>query len=511
MSRAEGLPLSLFHPYKRLPPDGTTVPLEEELCDPEEERCTAVQPRITSEWAQYCYYVPKVPVDGKYYFNLNVGYAMAYTSYYIDDITLTSEPNGNFTNWMATAQGDLSLDLRYTDGSPVPATAVESLAVTMKKHDFPFGLAYSTENFAQAEVNELAFYKAKAGSLFNAMVPENAFKWPTYEPKNNSLGINLIRQFYNFSYDNDFQFMRMHTIEWFLNDPYAANLKRRIERDVAAFPGLVKSLDVFNEILDRRAYAETCNLFSGGPNSVIVQAFKWAAAVNPSVKLCLNDYGLIDSDRWINLVELVQWLRSNGAPVSCVGAQSHLGPQAIDPDKMAYRIDMISRLLELPVEVTEVSFWSSEDPVTYEPFMNDEAAQADGFQKMLTTYFSHPNVTAVLLWGFVDTNHYIPNGGIFRADGSPKPAGTVVEQLITSTWNTSSPSVQIWPSGSSLQTFRGFYGRYDIGVNLVASSNGPYSGIQQVNFPAAAGASQTVVLTLPVPPPALRHRKLLVA
>lgn len=67
---------------------------------------------------------------------------------------------------------------------------------------------------------------------------------------------------------------------------------------------------------------------------------------------------------------------------------------------MAYRIDMISRLLGLPVEVTEVSFWSSEDPVTFEPAMNDEAAQADGFLKMLTTYFSHPKVSAVLLWGF---------------------------------------------------------------------------------------------------------------
>jgi hypothetical protein len=35
----EGLPLSLFHPFKKLPADGTTVPAEEELCDPEEEKC----------------------------------------------------------------------------------------------------------------------------------------------------------------------------------------------------------------------------------------------------------------------------------------------------------------------------------------------------------------------------------------------------------------------------------------------------------------------------------------
>lgn len=111
----------------------------------------------------------------------------------------------------------------------------------------------------------------------------------------------------------------------------------------------------------------------------------------------------------------------------------------------------------------------------------------------------------------VDTNHYIPNGGIYRADGSPKPAGMVVEQLITSTWNSSSPSVGIQSSGTSLHTFRGFYGRYDITISLVAPSIGPYSGTHRVDFPAAAGASQTVMLTLPVPSEPLRHRKLLAA
>jgi len=48
--------------------------------------------------------VLQVAVNGLYYFNLNVGNAMANTAYYIDDVTLSSESNSNFTNWMATAQ-----------------------------------------------------------------------------------------------------------------------------------------------------------------------------------------------------------------------------------------------------------------------------------------------------------------------------------------------------------------------------------------------------------------------
>lgn len=33
----------------------------------------------------------------------------------------------------------------------------------------------------------------------------------------------------------------------------------------------------------------------------------------------------------INFVEMIEWLRANGAPVHCIGAQSHLGPSDIVP------------------------------------------------------------------------------------------------------------------------------------------------------------------------------------
>lgn len=39
------------------------------------------------------------------------------------------------------------------------------------------------------------------------------------------------------------------------------------------------------------------NLFAGGPSSVIVSAFKWAAAVRPDLRLCINDYSLLETDR----------------------------------------------------------------------------------------------------------------------------------------------------------------------------------------------------------------------
>jgi hypothetical protein len=67
---------------------------------------------------------------------------------------------------------------------------------------------------------------------------------------------------------------------------------------------------------------------------------------------------------------------------------------------MAYRIAKMSSIANVPVEVTEISFWTAENPSTWEPTMTDEAAQAEAFEKMLKTYFSHPAVTSSLLWGF---------------------------------------------------------------------------------------------------------------
>lgn len=107
-----------------------------------------------------------------------------------------------------------------------------------------------------------------------------------------------------------------------------------------------------------------------------------------------------------------------------------------------------------------------------------------------------------MCWLTVDTNHFIPSGGIYRADGTPKPAGTVVENLITTTWNTSSPAVTFTTSALGLPTFRGFYGHYDVTATVAGTSGSQSLVFKKVSFVAAAGAAQTAVLTLPLAPPA---------
>eukprot|EP00877_Chromochloris_zofingiensis_P010200 jgi/Chrzof1/5433/Cz16g02240.t1 len=42
----------------------------------------------------------------------------------------------------------------------------------------------------------------------------------------------------------------------------------------------------------------------------------------------------------------------------------------------------------------------------------------------------------VTLWGFWDANIWTVNGGIYRKDGTPKPAATALQRLWSKTWNT---------------------------------------------------------------------------
>jgi GH35 family endo-1,4-beta-xylanase len=52
---------------------------------------------------------------------------------------------------------------------------------------------------------------------------------------------------------------------------------------------------------------------------------RWAAAADPSAQLCLNEFGTLDSQHWQRFSDIVTGLRSNGAPLHCLGVQAHLG------------------------------------------------------------------------------------------------------------------------------------------------------------------------------------------
>ena len=95
---------------------------------------------------------------------------------------------------------------------------------------------------------------------------------------------------------------------------------------------------------------------------------------------------------------------------------------------------------------------------------SDEVLQGDYTRDFLTAAFSHPSVSGVLLWGFWENQHWLPNGALFRANWQSKPNAVAWSNLVFNTWTTRT-HVQTSTSGKAVA--RGFKGDYAISTTNV--------------------------------------------
>ncbi len=112
--------------------------------------------------------------------------------------------------------------------------------------------------------------------------------------------------------------------------------------------------------------------------------------------------------------------------------------------------------LGLPIHLSEVSIpsWSN-DP-------DDEAIQAELFQRMLKLWFSRKRVEAMVWWNLVDGTAYggenVFHAGLMRNDLTPKPAYEVLDRLVNHEWHT-----ELTEAGTGERfLFEGFHGDYEV-------------------------------------------------
>lgn len=145
----------------------------------------------------------------------------------------------------------------------------KNLQLKLKRHDFVFGTAYQPET-----APDLSWYSNMTASMFWALTPENRFKWFNYEiqPGVFQESKDLLDELYiKFAQDHQYSLVRGHTLEWKTDFPFWAHelscseyvtaLRRRVQRDVAAFRGRFNQYDVFNEVIKYPAMLEICDLW----------------------------------------------------------------------------------------------------------------------------------------------------------------------------------------------------------------------------------------------------------
>jgi len=189
-------------------------------------------------------------------------------------------------------------------------------------------------------------------------------------------------------------------------------------------------------------------------------AFRWTRGADPNVLLSYNDYGIVDDNRPRQRAKVrkrIQYLLDHRAPLDVLGIQAHM------------RIPMtpMERVLEILDEWA--AFGKSVEITEFDLGCRDDRVHAAYVRDFMTAVFSHPKVTAFIMWGFWEGSHWRggEGGAMFRRDWSKRPAQEAWEDLVFRQWWTD------WKGRTrddGRVTLRAFYGNYEVTAETVGKT-----------------------------------------
>ncbi|MEZ5275141.1 MAG: endo-1,4-beta-xylanase [Opitutaceae bacterium] len=365
----------------------------------------------------------------------------------------------------AYRKGDFRIRLLDSNGDAVEGAAVR---VEMLRHAFRFAsVAQAARIMGTTEDDRI--YREKLLELFNASGPENDTKWGAWVGEWARVGNYSQAQTLDALawMSNHGLYLRGHVLVW----PGKRNLPRLIndllpDRDPSvpervldhideitrATKPFINEWDVLNEPYDNH---DLMDIYGKG---IMIDWFNRARANLPTAELYINDYAIL-SDRGRNaehqqhLEDTVHYLIENGAPVTGIGMQGHIGEAPTEPVQLWKVLDRFATAFpDLKIMITEFDLNSS-----------DEDFQADYTRDFMTMVFSHPNVVSIQNWGFWEGAHWLPKSAFYRFDWSEKPNLLAYRDLVFNRWWTSETGL----TGSDGKfAGRGFLGRHRVTVTL---------------------------------------------
>jgi endo-1,4-beta-xylanase len=280
------------------------------------------------------------------------------------------------------------------------------------------------------------------------MVPENALKMPSIQPKPGEFSFERGDALVSFAQVNGMR-VRGHCLLWhhprwlprwmngfdFGADP-AKGAERllvdHIARTTSHFGKRIKSWDVVNEAVDNvtGVMRETpLSKAMGSPDKVLEVAFRAARANLPDTELVYNDYMGWERDnapQRDGVLRLLERFRKNGVPVNALGIQGHIGAgnqdsnnnRAFDArDEKAWR-RFLEEVTGMGYSLLITEFDVHDAPLPADFAARDRAVAALG-RGFLDITLSFTQVSAVVCWGLMDTHTWL-QGRNPRADGLPK-------------------------------------------------------------------------------------------
>ena len=241
-----------------------------------------------------------------------------------------------------------------------------------------------------------------------------------------------------------------NNVEKLKNDPAALRqrITAHITEEMTALKGLYAEWDVVNEPYSNHDLMDVLG------DHAMVDWFQQAHALDPQARLFINDNGIMESNgediaHAAAYEKTIQYLLDNKAPLGGIGMEGHYSSVLTPPDTLLKFLDRFGRF-GVPIETTEFDINTT-----------DEQAQADYTRDYMTATFSHPAVMGFLMFGFWESDHWIPNAASWRKDWTIKPSGKVYAELVFHQWwtNTQGRTNKAGEYGT-----RGFLGDYDITI-----------------------------------------------
>jgi len=313
-------------------------------------------------------------------------------------------------------------------------------------------------------------YKRKFVDLFNcATIP---LYWNSIEPEAGKPDFSAVDRVLEWCKSHDIK-VKGHTLvwvhgdnvpKWFRNLPVEEQrkaLEKHVRDVVSRYKGKIDMWDVVNEA----AWAKT-TLAGMTMTEYTSLPFLWAKESDPNALLAINEaHKITPSPEMEMFMQILKDFERDNIPYDIIGIQAHIN--RTDRFRLEEVIQMLDKYAKFGkiIHITEFTPCSDGSPIenSWKQGKWTEEEQADYVVKFYKTCFSVPSVESIGWWDFTDYSAWQTNGGLLRADLSPKPVYDALKNLIHNEWRT---KTQGKTDKKGLFTFRGFHGKYDVSIKL---------------------------------------------
>ena len=348
-------------------------------------------------------------------------------------------------------KGELAVTVVDGAGRPVSGATVR---VEQKRHGFRFGTAVPAARLVDRANPDNLRFQRELERLYNTVVFENDLKWRSYSEGR----LQTVTKAIEWLHARDIA-VRGHCLLWgryrHIPPPHSKlrgeALRRSCEKHVTDYATRMRGkLYVWDVVNEARSNVEVWDDIGW---ESFADSFRWARAADPKVRLCYNDYAIVNHPGKAKdgAAERIRYLLDHGAPVDVLGIQAHMSLPLTPIDQVLKVLDEWAAFGK-SLEITEFDLSCTNDQV--------HAAYVRDF---MTAVFSHPGAAAFVMWGFWEGSHWRSDegGAMFRLDWTPRPAQAAYEDLVFKQWWT---RWQGRTDRDGTAKLRAFYGKHDVRV-----------------------------------------------